>query len=186
MGEYQGGDAVAGDAKTCTKCGNRQTTGDFCEKCGTRLPLEETAPPAPDATATASQTADAQPAPPPYQQQAQPRYVTVRIPIAFGRLFDTSLQGFVTRESARPLFVTILALLGVYWLFALIFGIVAAVKIGGYWCIGIFSSLILVSLMIVWTRMLMELATTVSNWREDMDKAAQTAAVEPGAPKTNK
>ena len=177
---------MAGEVRTCTNCGNKQAIGDFCERCGTRLPAAGsrtrrvaagTCGPrdgcAGRRTAAEQQAAYQQPAPPPYQYAPQPQYAPPREPGPFSKLFDLSFQGFVTRDSLRVIFTTTLVLLGVYWFFALIFGIVAAAKFQGYWCIGIFSSLVLVSLMIIWTRIMMELTMTVSKMREDMQKAAE-------------
>jgi hypothetical protein len=186
---------VAGEVRTCTNCGSQQAIGDFCERCGTRLPAPELVPIAAAAPVTTVapptgtpvpdvQAAYQQPAPPPYQYQAQPQYTAPRVPGPFSKLFDLSFQGFITRDSLRLIFTATLALLGLYWLFALIFGIVAAARFNAAWCIGIFSSLVLVSLMIIWTRIMMELTMTVSKMREDMEKAAEAKETE--APKTKK
>jgi hypothetical protein len=203
---------VAGESRTCTNCGSIQAVGDFCERCGTRLPAPEAAPvvtsapvtaapvapaaaaPVPVAQASAApavmgadqQAAYQQPAPPPYQPQAQPQYVAPRMPGPFSKLFDLSFQQFITRDSLKLIFTVTLALLGIYWVLALIFGIVAAARFDASWCIGIFSSLALVSLLIIWTRIMMELTMTVSKMREDMEKAAQEKAAETEAPKTKK
>jgi hypothetical protein len=188
---------VAGEVRTCTNCGNKQTAGDFCERCGTRLPVAEAKPPVAEAltapvvaaqvvAGAGQQAAYQQPTPPPYQDATQPQYVAPRQPGPFSKLFDLSFQGFVTRDSLRVLFTTTLVLLGAYWLFALIFGIVAAAKLQGYWCLGIFSSLALVSLMIIWTRIMMELTMTVSKMREDIQQAAEAKAASTTAPKAKK
>ncbi len=151
---------MAGDVRTCTNCGSQQATGTFCERCGTRLP----------------ELAGAQRGTMyPNQYVPQPQYYAPRPPGTLSRLFDLSFQGFVTRGSLRGLFTSVLALLGAYWFFALIFGIIAAAKYQGIWCIVIFSSLILVTLMIIWTRILMELTMTVTEMRAEMQQAAQMA-----------
>jgi hypothetical protein len=187
---------VAGEVRTCANCGNKQAAGDFCERCGTRLPAAEATPPvvetpaaptaAPVVAGTEQQAAYQQPSPPPYQQAAQPQYSPPREPGPFSKLFDLSFQGFVTRDSLRALFTTTLVLLGAYWLFALIFGIVAAAKFQAVWCIGIFSSLVLVTLMIIWTRIMMELTMTVSKMHEDMQQASEAKAPKNAAPKVKK
>ncbi len=165
---------MAGEIRTCTNCGSQQATGAFCERCGTRLPEPGDVQPAAGAP-PAPAPAALQPAAPPYQYAAPAQPMVPRVPGPFSKLFDLSFQGFVTRDSLRLIFTTTLGLLAVYWVFALIFGIVAAVKFQAVWCIGIFSSLILVSLMIIWTRVMMELTMTVSEMREDMEKAVQEA-----------
>lgn len=38
---------MADVVRTCANCGNTQTVGDFCEKCGTRMPAAAAAPAAP-------------------------------------------------------------------------------------------------------------------------------------------
>lgn len=188
---------MAGENRTCTNCGNQQASGAFCERCGTRLPelqaaqpaveAPPAAPPAPEPTpapvappaappASAAPVASQQPSAPPYPYAAQPQPAVPRVPGPFSKLFDLSFQGFVTRDSLRLLFMATLILLGVYWVFALIFGILAAVKLQGYWCIGIFSSLVLVTIMIIWTRILMELTMTVTEMKADTEKAASAAA----------
>jgi hypothetical protein len=133
--------------------------------------------PAPVQQPTAPQqpAAAQQPVAPPYQYAAQPQPLVIKVPGPFSKLFDLSFQGFVTRDSSRLLFTTTLVLLGAYWVFALIFGIVAAAKFQAVWCIGIFSSLVLVTVMIIWTRIMMELTMTVSEMRDQMDKTAQAA-----------
>lgn len=173
---------MAGDTRTCTNCGSPQASGAFCERCGTRLPELEVAqpavaaPPAPAPAAPAAPAATQQPSAPPYQYAAQPQPAAPKVPGPFDKLFDLSFKGFVTRDSLRLLFVATLVLLGAFWILALIFGILAAVKFQGYWCIVIFSSLVLVTVMIIWTRILMELTMTVSEIKEDTEKAAQAAA----------
>jgi hypothetical protein len=144
---------VAGDSRTCTNCGDQQSIGNFCAKCGARL-----------------QGAAAVPG----------------VPGPLRKLFDFSFQGYITRDSLRTIFVTTLFLLTLYWLLALIFGIIAAAEANAFWCIVIFSSFFLVSLMIIWTRIMMELTMTVSKIREDMEKAAEERAAETAAPKAKK
>jgi ABC-type multidrug transport system fused ATPase/permease subunit len=156
---------VAGESRTCVNCGNEQPTGDFCARCGARL-----------SGATAPSAVG----------QAYQHYAVPRAPGPFSRLFDFSFQGFITRGSLRTIFVTTLVLLALYWLLALIFGIVAAAESNAFWCIGIFSSLFLVSLLILWTRVMMELTMTVAKMREDMEKAAAEKAEGKAAPKAKK
>ena len=51
---------MADVVRTCANCGNTQTVGDFCEKCGTRMPAAAAAPAAPPPAAAQP----AAPAPP--------------------------------------------------------------------------------------------------------------------------
>ncbi len=149
---------MAGEVRTCTNCGKKQATGDFCQKCGTRMPPRAGEAPVSETTKPA----------PEYVLPAQ--YVVLKQPGVFSKLFKFSFQGFVTRDSLRTLFTTSLVLLGIYWLLALIFGILAATQDHVFWCIGIFSSLVLVTLLIIWTRIMMELAMSVAQIREDLQK----------------
>jgi hypothetical protein len=111
---------------------------------------------------------------------------TAGLPGPLRRLFDFSFQGYVTRDSLRAIFVTTLFLLAFFWLLTLIFGIVAAAEANAFWCIVIFSSFFLVSLMIIWTRIMMELTMTVTKLREDLERAAEQKAAGAAAPKPKK
>jgi len=102
------------------------------------------------------------------------------------RLFDFSFQSYVTHDSMRTIFVTTLSLLALYWLLALIFGIVAAAEANAFWCIVIFSSFLLVSLMIIWTRIMMELTMTVSKIREDLERTTEEKVASAATPKAKK
>lgn len=162
--------------RNCTNCGNSQLTGAYCATCGTRLPDTGAVP-----YALATQ---------PDQPGDYPQIIYVQIPGdshqyasphkqgTLGRLFDTSFQGFVTRGSLRTLYVTTLVLLGVYWLFTFIFSIVAAVKAGGWWSLGIFSSIALVAVIVLWTRIMMELTMTISRLHENSEKTTQGQTAE--------
>ena len=155
--------------RNCTNCGNAQSTGAFCEKCGARLPEPGAVPagaaPQPGQPGTYPQTPGT-----PYQ------YGPPQQPGPFSKLFDLSFQGFVTRGSLRTLYITTLALIGVYWVFTFIFSIVQAAKGAGWWALGIFSSLALVAVIVVWTRIMMELTMTVSKLSESAERTAQTQA----------
>lgn len=169
---------MADSVRTCTNCGNVQATGEFCERCGTRLPAATDAT-TPAETPLAEQASADQTAPPQgtstsYQYAPQPQYAAPKGPSPLERLFDLSFQGYVTRSSLRVLWISTLVLLGVFFVLSLIFFAVAAAKIGAYWCIGIFSTLALLPLLIGWTRVVLELVMTVGKLREDIgekDKA---------------
>lgn len=190
---------MADVVKTCTNCGNAQKTGDFCEKCGTRLPSAVAAAAAPAAAATTpveappaaqnaayqvppppgvyQQGAYQQAAPPPYQYAAQPQAAAPKGPNPFENLFDLSFQKYVTRGSLKVLWISSLILLGVFFVLSLIFFAIAADG-AAYWCIGIFSTLVLVALMLMWTRIMLELTMTVSKVREDSEKAGESKSSE--------
>lgn len=166
---------MADVVRTCTNCGNVQATGEFCERCGTRLPavVAATVPteiPPPAQGAPTEQAAPAQGASAQHQYTPQPQYAAPKGPNPLERLFDLSFQGYVTRGSLRVLWISTLVLLGVFFLLSLIFFAVAAARIGAYWCIGIFATLALLPLLIGWTRVILELVMTVGKLREDVEK----------------
>ncbi len=117
--------------KTCANCGNTQTTGDFCEKCGTRMPAA--APVAPAAAAAAAAYSAPRPSTPPPAAPAgyapQPQYGAAPPPQygysqergGWSRLFDFSFQGFVTPGTLKTLYVINLALIVLYVLFNIIY-----------------------------------------------------------------
>ena len=114
--------------RTCANCGNMQGTGDFCEKCGTRMP----APPPPPAPAAyqAPQAHPAAPAAPQYAPQQQyapppamaPQYgyappaEQYRAPRT--GVFD--FLGTMKRSTLKLLFWIVLGLIGLYVLFNII------------------------------------------------------------------
>jgi len=171
---------VADVARTCTNCGNAQATGDFCQKCGTRLPAAGEAAAGQDATAKGAtqpggdqQTSSAQPGTAPSQQAAQPEPPGPTMPSWLPKAFDLSFEGFVTRGSLKALYVTSMVLVGVYFLLSFIFFVVMAARFDPVWCIGIFVNIfVVVPLVIGWTRVMLELTMTVSKLREDAEKPA--------------
>lgn len=209
---------MADVVRTCANCGNAQASGDFCERCGNRLPSVAAAAAAVPAAATAAAAAavtaaanaaavDAPPAvqsaayqvpppqgayqagayqpgayppgtPPPYGYGAQAQYAAPKEPSPFAKLVDLNFQGFVTRGSLKLLYVTTFILLGVFLVLSIIFFAIAADRVGAYWCIGIFSSLVVAALMIMWTRIMLELTMTVSKVREDSEKATENKSSE--------
>ncbi len=169
---------MADVVRTCTNCGNAQATGEFCERCGTRLPavVAATAPvETPPATqgAPTYQAAPAQSTSAPYPYPPQAPYAVPKGPNPLEKLFDLSFQGYVTRSSLRVLWISTLILLGVFFVLSLIFFAIAAGKIGAYWCIGIFSTLALLPLLIGWTRVILELVMTVGKLREEVEKKGE-------------
>lgn len=168
---------MADVVRTCTNCGNVQATGEYCERCGTRLPAPADAAASaetpPTVEAAAQQAAPPQDTTAAYQHAPQPQPAGPRGPSPLQRLFDLSFQGYVTRGSLRVLWISTLVLLGVFFLFSLIFFSIAAARIGAYWCIGIFSTLVLLPLLIGWTRVTLELVMTVGKLREDFESKGE-------------
>ena len=169
---------MADVVRTCTNCNMVQATGEFCERCGTRLPavVAATTPVETSAATQGAPTYQAAPAqgtPAPYQNTPQPQYAAPKGPNPFEKLFDLSFQGYVTRGSLRVLWISTLILLAVFFVFSLIFFAIAADKIGAYWCIGIFSTLALMPLLIGWTRVVLELVMTVGKLREEVERKGE-------------
>lgn len=173
-------------ARTCANCGNVQTSGDFCEKCGTRMPPASVA-----AGAAAYQTAPPSTPPPPsvqppYTQQAgygnqyaaQPGYGAPaagqygyapaeepyrrRESSGWGKLFDSSLQGFVTPATLRAVYWIVLGLIALFVVFNIVFVAMAGNR---FTVIAFFISLFLAGLWFFTTRILFELMATVMRQR---------------------
>ena len=135
--------------RTCANCGNMQASGDFCEKCGTRMP----AAPAPAAAAAYAPAPAPAPGPaapaPPYAPRApygattppEPQYGYAAPPREQYRgggqgLF--SFGGSITRSTLKLLWWIVLGLIGLYVLFNII-----SVAMNGnkYTVIAFFASL---------------------------------------------
>jgi hypothetical protein len=177
---------VSDVARTCANCGNVQTSGDFCEKCGTRMPAATAA-----ASAAAYQTARPSTPPPaaqptysqqaPYNSQytAQPSYTPPpaapqygyapaeetyrrRETNGWGKLFDSSFQGFVTPATLRAVYWIVLGLIGLYVLFNIILVAMAGNR---YTIIAFFISLFAAALWFFLARIFFELVATVMRMR---------------------
>ncbi len=169
------GGAVADVIKTCANCGNTQATGDFCEKCGTRMPAAA-APAAGAAAYSQAQT----PPPSPYGAQAQPyttpspgygapQYGYVREPSPWSKLFDLSFRGFVTSKSIRTLYVIILALIGIYVVLSIVYLAMAANR---FTVVNFFIALVVAALYFFWSRVLFELVASVLHLNDKSDRDA--------------
>ena len=180
---------MADVVRTCANCGNTQTAGDFCEKCGTRMPAAPTTPAGAAAGAAAAYTA-ARPAgpppstPPPYgvqpQYAAQPQYGAQgpygaqppggAPPYGYGqdrggwgKLFDFSFQGFVTPSTLKVLYIINLALIGAWVLFEIIY---VAMRGDKYSVIQFFISIFMAALWFFASRIVFELMATVMRLRD--------------------
>ncbi len=143
--------------RTCANCGNAQATGDFCEKCGTRMPA------AAAAAAAARPSSPPPSAPPPYGAQTQhgdspqyggpPRYNYPEERGFFGRLFDFSFKEFITPSIIKVLFIISIVVIGLSWLAGVILGFMASAGLGVGYLIG---GLIGAFLAILYVRVLLE------------------------------
>jgi hypothetical protein len=160
---------VADVVRICANCGNTQTTGDFCEKCGTRMPAASPAAPVAPVTAAAGPAAayaaarpSAPPvtAPPAYGAQAQygaPQYGYAQERGGWGKLFDFSFQGFVTASTLKVLYIINLALIGLYVLFEIIYVAMTGDK---YSVVQFFISLFVAAFWFFLSRIIFELMAT--------------------------
>jgi Domain of unknown function (DUF4282) len=171
--------------RTCANCGNVQTSGDFCEKCGTRMPPAMAAA----SSAAAYQTAPPvtpPPAQPSYSQQAgygatygaQPGYSAPpagqygyappeeayrrRESGGWSKLFDSSFQGFVTPATLRAVYWIVLGLICLYVLFNIILVAMAGNR---FTIIAFFISLFAAALWFFIARVFFELVATVMRMR---------------------
>jgi hypothetical protein len=178
--------------KTCANCGNTQATGDFCEKCGTRLapPAAEGAAAAYDATYQAPPAQGAYPqgayppgayppgayppgayqqqgTPPPYGYGVQAQYGPPREPGPWSKLFDLSFQGFVTPATIKVLYFIILGAIGVFFVFSIVWGFMFTGKIGGMWLV---ATIAITAFLFFMSRILFELVATTLRVRENTEK----------------
>ncbi|NLO26776.1 MAG: DUF4282 domain-containing protein [Actinobacteria bacterium] len=159
--------------RTCANCGNSQATGDFCEKCGTRMPAVTTTAAA--AGAAAAQSAAQAPHPPSYgtqppQQYAPPppeygapQYAYARESGYWGHLFDFSFQGFVTRRSIKTLYTIVLGLIAAYVVLSIV---ILAFGANRWSVVNFLIALVLAALYIFWSRILFELIASVLRLNE--------------------
>ena len=170
---------MADVVRTCANCGNTQTTGDFCEKCGTRMPAASAAPaaaPAAAAYAAARPSTPPPTTPPPYGTQppygavppvGAPQYAYEPKREGWGRLFDMSFKGFATPSTLKSVYLVVVLLIGLFLVFSIIYGAIYAGKadagLGVMWIfMGLFSSAVLFFV----NRLLFELITTVNDIRD--------------------
>jgi hypothetical protein len=162
------GGAVADVVKTCANCGNTQTTGDFCEKCGTRMPAA--APVAPAAAAPAY-TAPRPAAPQPQYASAPPRYDYAQSRGFFGRLFDFSFKEFITPSIIKVLFIIWMIVTVLYVLGIIIFGFTQSAGMG----IGcIFGGLIGGFFMLLYGRVMLEVFIVFFRIKDDTEAIAKS------------
>jgi len=159
---------VAEAMKTCANCGHTQATGDFCEACGTRLPVAEAAAPA---------AGGAAPPPPPQPAPAyvpQPQYAYVPGQYAditqkgfWGRFFDFSFKSFVTPSLIKVLFIVFMVVIGLSVLGMIVTGFVMSPATGVVFLIG---GLIYGFLALLWARVLLEVVIIFFRIHENTDE----------------
>jgi hypothetical protein len=177
---------VSDVVRTCANCGNVQTSGDFCEKCGTRMPAAAAAayqarpaaapqapPPPPSPQAGYAQSYGNQPgygSQPGYSAPASAQYGYApaeeqyrrRESSGWGKLFDLSFQGFVTPSTLKTVYLLVLGLIAAYVLFNIILVAMAANR---FTIISFFVSLFAAALWFFLSRVFFELVATVMRMR---------------------
>jgi hypothetical protein len=182
---------VSDVVRTCANCGNVQTSGDFCEKCGTRMPAAAAvassaaayqaarpATPPPATPPPAAQQGYAQPANYGAPYGAQPGYSAPpagqygyapaeepyrrREPSGWGKLFDTSFQGFLTPATLKGVFWIMQGLIALYIVFNIVLVAMAGNK---FTVIAFFIYLFVAFLWFFLVRVLFEVAATVMRMR---------------------
>ncbi|MGB9880998.1 MAG: DUF4282 domain-containing protein [Anaerolineae bacterium] len=155
--------------RTCANCGNVQAAGEFCEKCGTKLPP---IPVAAAGAAAAGGQGMAPPPPPGYGAPpgAGPQYVPGSpgpgVPPYgaprpyetqkgfFGRLFDFSFREFITPSIIKVLFIISIVVICLGVIGGIVFGFMVSAGTGVFALIG---GIIYGFLMLLYVRVLLEI-----------------------------
>jgi hypothetical protein len=182
-----GNTQAAGDF--CEKCGTRFTPAAEEAAPSTEQAAqaaESATPPADEAAAAAGAPPAPSPVPPapgtyqpgayqpgayapgapPYPYPPQAQYAPPRPPGPWSKLLDTSFQGFLTAETLKTLWFIVLGIIGLYSLFGIIYGAIAAAKAGGWQCLWIFITLATAAFLFFISRMVFEMAATLLKLRD--------------------
>jgi Domain of unknown function (DUF4282) len=147
---------VADVEKTCAKCGHEQESGDFCQSCGTPLPVAGT-----PATAVGPST------PPPAGSQAG--YSGGRG--FWSRFFDFSFQEFITPSLIKVLFILAMIVIGLGVLGAIIFGFMVSAGTGVF---ALIAALIYGFVMLLFARVGLEMIIVFFRIHEDTKEIARS------------
>jgi hypothetical protein len=173
--------------KTCANCGHSQVSGDYCEACGTRLPMEGPSPVAAGVPGTAaaasagpipSQAAPPQPAsrppgtpPPGMGQVAPPMYSPPSRRDGFwARFFDLSFEHFITPSLIKVLFIIAMVVIGLGVLSAIIMGFVAS---GAFGIFVLIAALIAGFIYLLLARVFLEMVVVFFRIRDDTEEMAR-------------
>lgn len=186
--------------KTCANCGHTQPTGDFCENCGTRMPMApaaETAAPAGEpvaqpgapaaagvagvaATGAGPVTASAPagppptPAPPPYAAQAQYGAAPPSPPPAAGRSFWNRLFDFSFEEFITPTIMKVLYIIAMVVIGLSVLGMIVAgfTSYGGMGVFWLIGALIWGFISLLVARVLLEMIVVFFRIRDNTEEIA--------------
>jgi hypothetical protein len=152
-------------SRVCPNCGNAQATGNFCEKCGTHMPPIVSAEPEAGGASPAYGATPQGAAPLRYASQPQydargpsfapPGYHYSQEKSFFGRLFDMSFQEFITPSIIKVLFIISMVIICLSVLGGIVVGFMAS---GGQGVLMLIGGLIFGFLMLLYVRVLLELA----------------------------
>ena len=157
--------------KTCANCGHSQASGDYCEACGTRLPME--APlvgSIPPSQTVPPHTGSRPPGTPPVGmgQVAPPMYSPPSRGNGFwSRFFDLSFEHFITPSIVKVLFVIAMVLIG---LGMLAWVIVGFVSFGVYGILVLIGTLILGFVSVLLARVFLEMVVVFFRIRDDTEE----------------
>ena len=183
--------------KTCANCGHSQGSGDYCEACGTRLPMEGPSPVAAGAPGTAaaaivapgsaappvsaippSHAVPPQPGPRPpgtpppgMGQVAPPMYSSPPMRDGFwARFFDLSFEHFITPSLIKVLFIIAMVVIGLGVLGAIIMGFVAS---GAFGIFVLIAALIAGFIYLLLARVFLEMVVVFFRIRDDTEEMAR-------------
>jgi hypothetical protein len=171
--------------KTCANCGHAQVSGDYCEACGTRLPMEGSTPGVPPVTAPAAAAAAtgaaaaaaARPAAPtsapipPSYAVSPPMYSPPPRGNGFwSRFFDLSFEHFITPSLIKVLFIIAMVVIGLGVLSAIIMGFVASGALGIFVLI---AALIAGFIYLLLARVFLEMVVVFFRIRDDTEEMAR-------------
>ena len=168
--------------RTCANCGHIQATGDFCEKCGTRMPAASAAAGVAAAGAGvaaagagAAPPAGSPPPPPPPAYGAQSQYGappprrTEQRRSFWARLFDFSFEEFITPTIIKVLFIVSMVVIALSVLGMIVGGFYTFGAAGVFWLIG---ALIWGFVALLFARVWLELVVIFFRIRDNTEEIA--------------
>jgi hypothetical protein len=176
------GGAVTDPIKTCANCGHAQMTGDFCEKCGTRVSVAAAAAggavgaaamgAAPNYTAAPGPASPSYGGRPPYgtPPPGSPQYGYSQGGRGFwSRFFDFSFEEFITPSLVKALFIIAMVVIGLGVLAGIIMGFVSS---GVYGIFVLIAALIGGFIYLLLARVFLEMIVIFFRIRDNTEEIA--------------
>lgn len=167
---------------TCANCGHAQTTGEFCEKCGTRVSAAAAAAGAAAGAAVtgaaAGYTTAPGPTPPSYGGRppygtpppGAPQYAYPQGDRGFwSRFFDFSFEEFITPSLVKVLFIIAMVVIGLGVLAGIIAGFVSS---GVYGIFVLIAALIAGFIYLLLARVSLEMIVIFFRIRDNTEEIA--------------